>query len=59
MKGQVWKTKSGVLVVEERRSRFMNHLNGEWEWKIRAHRKTTLGRHGWLWLRNLREEGKT
>jgi hypothetical protein len=52
---KTWLTKSGVEVYS--RGRFMERSASGRDrgWKIYAHRVSTGGFMGWLWLKNLRE----
>jgi hypothetical protein len=54
-KRKTWLTKSGVEVYS--RGRFMERsgFGRKRGWKIAAHRVSTDGFMGWLWLKNLRE----
>ncbi len=56
MKGAIWRTPSGYLVMEVERKTANAGRRG-FELKIDA-RRATGGRHGWLWLRNLQPATK-
>lgn len=52
---KLYRTKAGVLVALSSRHRALRR--GKREWIAFATRVPTGGRHGWLWLRNLRRVG--